>query len=170
MTRTPDATRPAFTMIEATVSIIVVALMLGAALNTAGAARVRQESNTTRARATWLAQSLMSEIMEKPYTDPSGGTLLGLDLSEVLTLRNSLDDVDDYDGITESPPRSADGANMTEFQGWTRSVAVTNVLSTDFRTASALDTNYKRITVTVKKGRMVLATLTALRTKARDSW
>jgi MSHA pilin protein MshD len=159
-----------FTLIEATISIVVVALMLGAALNTAGAARARQESNAARARAIWLAQSLMSEIMDKPYTDPNGGTILGIDTAEALTLRNSLDDVDDYNNVSESPPKNDDGTSMTEFQGWTRSVSVACVLSSDFRTTSATDTNYKRITVTVKKGQKVLATLTTLRTKARDSW
>jgi MSHA pilin protein MshD len=159
-----------FTLIEATISIVVVALMLGAALNTAGAARARQATNETRARATWLAQSMMTEVLEKPYTDPSGLSLLGIDLGESQANRSTLDDVDDYDGISESPPKNSDGAAMVEYSGWTRTVTVSNVQASDFSTTALFETNYKVITVTVKKGRATMATLTALRTKARDSW
>lgn len=160
----------AFTLVEAMVSIVVVALMLCAALTAAGAARVRQEKNAARAQANWLAQSLMSEILAKPYADPEGLNLLGLELNEVLSLRSSLDDVDDYDGLTESPPQNADGSTMTGYTGWSRTAAVVSVPANNFTTSSGSDTNYKRVTVTVKKGRQVMAQLTAIRSKARDLW
>ncbi|HYE62602.1 MAG TPA: hypothetical protein VD997_11460 [Phycisphaerales bacterium] len=160
----------AFTIVEAMVSIVVVALMLGAALTAAGAARTRQEANAARAQANWLAQSLMAEILAKPYTDPQGLNLLGLEVNELLTLRSSLDDVDDYDGLTENPPKNPDGTSIAGYTGWSRTASVANVLATNFATTSLTDTNYKRVTVTVKKGRQTMAQLTALRTKARDSW
>jgi MSHA pilin protein MshD len=165
---TRRASRRGLSIVEASVCTVVVGLMLAAALNASGAARARQQRNQDRGTGLWLAQSLMTEIVEKPYADVGG--LLGLELGESHGQRSTLNDLDDYDGLKEEPPRKADGTVIPGYTGWSRSVSVDNVLSSNLRSKSASDTGIRRVTVTVRKGRVVVAQLQALRSKARDAW
>ena len=59
-----------FTLVEAAISIVLVSVMLVAALNTVGAAKLGQQKTAARGRAHLLAQELMSEIMRQDYADP----------------------------------------------------------------------------------------------------
>ena len=47
-----------------------------------------------------------------------------------LSNRSEFDDLDDYDGWTESPPQSKNGASANSLASWTRSVSVGEI--TDF--------------------------------------
>jgi type II secretory pathway pseudopilin PulG len=162
--------RAAFTLVEAVVSMVVVGMMLAASLNAAGVARTRQQRNADRMRALWLAQELMSEVMDKAYVDPGALPLFGAELGELQTKRSTLNDIDDYANLSESPPRNPEGTNMTGWTGWSRTVAVTYATPANLTANSASDTGLKRIVVTVKKGSVTMAQLTGLRAKARDSW
>ena len=54
-----------------------------------------------------LAQQLMAEIQQQPYKDQTVlGLLFGPELGESTADRSAFDDVDDYDGFVEQPPRS----------------------------------------------------------------
>jgi type II secretory pathway pseudopilin PulG len=170
MMRRPAHSHAAFTLVEAAVSMVIVGLMLAASLNAAGVARTRQQRNADRMSGLWLAQALMSEAMDKVYADPGAVPLFGPEAGELQTKRSTLNDVDDYAGLSESPPRNADGSNMTGWTGWSRTVAVTYATSANLNTSSATDSGLKRIVVTVKKGSGTVAQLTGLRAKARDSW
>src|SRR5256885_16945470 len=61
----------------------------------------RQQSKLARdtLNASFLAQSLMDEVMRLPFTDPLGYTSMGPDANE--TTRSSYDNVDDYSGYTD---------------------------------------------------------------------
>jgi hypothetical protein len=99
--------------------------------------------------------------MQCRFTEPGGGTTLGPDAGE---MRGTYDDVDDYDGLSQTPPQLRDGTALTEFTGWTRSVSVTfvNPDAPDVA-ASPADSQLKRIIVTVKSPRGVSVTLRGLR-------
>ncbi|MBI1871335.1 MAG: type II secretion system protein [Chlamydiae bacterium] len=111
-----------------------------------------------RSLATQLAQDLMEEIASKkwdenrsqgPTTSPS---TIGPDTGEsryTAGLSTSYDDVDDYNGLSESPPQNAQGVSLTTFSGFARSVQVIYVNSTDLDTSVTGPTNNKRIQVTV---------------------
>jgi hypothetical protein len=162
------ASRRGLSLVEAAVCTVVVGLMLAAALNASGAARARQQRNQDRSTGLWLAQSLMAEIMEKPYVDVGG--LLGLELGETQTKRESLNDLDDYDGLKEEPPRKVDGVAVSGYTGWSRLVSVENVQVATPRQVEGSETGLKRVTVTIKKAGVTVAQLRALRAKARDAW
>ena len=126
------ARRGGFTLIEAAICSVIVGLMLAAALNAAGAARSRQQHNTDRQTALVLAQSLMDEILDRAYEDADTPLLLGPELGEDQQRRETLDDVDDYERLSENPPRETDGTDASGFNNsWTRTVSVGWVTSAD---------------------------------------
>jgi hypothetical protein len=156
------------TLVEGAVCTVVVGLMLAAALNASAVARARQQHNQDRSTGMWLAQELMAEILRQPYVDVGG--LLGLELGETHARRETLNDLDDYDGLKESPPRRPDGSIIPGFTNWSRSVTVENVNPANLRVRSTSETNIRRVIVTVRKNGVIVAQLRALRSKARDAW
>ena len=84
-----------FTLIEALLASVILAMVVGAVVMpfTAGAANTAQNARSTLAIN--LAQDLMEEILAKPFSDPDG--------SEVgETGRSNWDDMDDYNGYSEA--------------------------------------------------------------------
>jgi Tfp pilus assembly protein PilV len=84
-----------FTLIEALLAAVVLAMVVGAVVMpfTAGAANTEQNARSTL--AVNLAQDLMEEILAKPFHDPDGS-----EAGE--TGRSNWDDMDDYDGYSEA--------------------------------------------------------------------
>lgn len=166
MTQPPHPTRRALTMVEVSVSILVVGVTVVAALNTVGAARVGLQRTGDRSRGTMLAQQLMTEILQQHYEDPNYGPgSFGLGGDEVGDGSRSLwEDVDDYAGWQASPPEDKDGNVLPGFNGWARAVEVVWVNPADLSQTVGYDTRVKRIVVTVTRNGLVVATMTALRT------
>jgi MSHA pilin protein MshD len=173
MTRITHAARTsprrAFTLVEAAVSCIIIAVMLSAALATSGAARAREQKAIDRQRGLFLAQSLMSEILDKVYVDPGALPLFGPEAAEVGHARSTFNDVDDFDHLNDSPPKDSAGAAILGYTRWARTVSVQWVTPGNLNTASLTETNLKKITVTVTKNGVPVVELNALRSKARDS-
>jgi hypothetical protein len=92
--------------------------------------------------------------------------VFGIESGETASSKANYDDVDDFNGWTESPPQDRDGNVMPEFTGWQRSVSVVWVSPTNLSTVSATETGVKRITVTVSKNSVTLATRVAIKVKA----
>jgi MSHA pilin protein MshD len=153
----------AFTIIEAMMSVAIVSIMTTAMLTSLASSRMTMAATANRSVAMLLAQQLMQEVLAQPYLE-AGTITLGTDSGEAGTTRNLFDDVDDYNGWTETPPAAKDGTLVSGAAGYTRMVAVDWVTTANLKTTSATDKGVKRIVVTVKKGAMVLATLTAIRT------
>jgi MSHA pilin protein MshD len=155
--------RRGFTLIESLISVLIVSGVLLAALRTFGAiARVRL-IETDRTLAYGLADQMLKEVMQCYFKEiHGGGSTLGPDPGET---RATYDDVDDYDGLSDSPPQLKDGTVLTEFTGWTRSVSVTCVRpESPAVAANAGDPQVlKRIVVTVKSPRGVTISLVGLR-------
>jgi len=158
--------RRALTLVESVVSIAIVGVMLVAALNTVGASQVTQQKIGQRSRAMLLAQDLMAEILQHYYEDPDlAAGSFGLTVAEMSDGDRSLwNDVDDYNGWSASPPQQKDGTELSDFDGWRRSVSVSWVDSADPVTELGSDTGVKLITVTVAFNDLPLARLSALRT------
>lgn len=161
-------TRRALTLVESVVAMAIVGVMLVAALNTVGASQVAQKKLGDRARATLLAQDLMSEILQQAYEDPDGAAgSFGLGSDEVGAGNRALwEDVDDYNGWSAAPPQCKDGTVIPGFDGWRRIVEVKWVRTADHTIVDNTDTGVKRITVTVLYQDAPLAKLVALRTNA----
>lgn len=156
----------AFTLVEAVISIVITSVMLVAALRTVAAARSGQIWNSDRLRAIYLAQDLMAEITSKPYTDPGATPLFGPEGAEIVGGRSTYDDVDDYNGLSESPPKDRSGTSIPGATSWTRAVTVIWVMPADLTQTSLIDRGAKLITVTVSRNNATLAKLVEVRTSA----
>ena len=158
--------RCAFAVIESVISALIVGLMVAASIQLVGASRSAQAFSADRVRAHQLAALLMAEITEKRYSDPgSAADAIGPGADEGAG-RSVYDDVDDYHNFSESPPRNPDGAAIPGCDGWTRTVRIAWVGSSDPAATSLTTTGIKRITVTVSEGSRKLAEIVSLRTSA----
>ncbi|MDB5172346.1 MAG: methylation site containing protein [Phycisphaerales bacterium] len=159
--------RRGFTLIESTIALVVVSVMMVAAMSVAGQSARSRTVQQEQVRGEALARQLLSEIMQEPYQQ-SGvtTTVLGPEAGET---RSTYNDVDDFNGLSESPPKFASGTAIPGFTGWTRAakvewVSVTGLLSSTF-TVSSTETGMKRITVTVTAPSGKVTALVGLRSK-----
>jgi type II secretory pathway pseudopilin PulG len=170
MTPTPRRSRArdarAFTLVEATLSVLIVAVMLVAALSTLGATGLLRRQTEQVAAGPLLAQELMNEILSKAYEEPVDSPQFGREEGESGGHREAWDDVDDYDGWSASPPEWPDDTPQVAFAGWERSVSVAWVDPAAPDQVHSSPTGVKRITVTVRRDGRMLGSLTALRTAA----
>lgn len=157
----------AFTLVEAVISIVIVAVMLVAVLNTVGASAVTQHKAALLSRGRLLAESLMSEILCRSYQDPEGAPAFGREAGESASTRTAFDDVDDYHGWSADPPTARDGTPLPNSAGWQRAVTVEWVSSTDPQQTETTETGVKRITVTATWNGIPQASLVALKAAGR---
>ena len=154
--------RTGVTMIEAVIATIIVAVMLTAALQAVAAARAGDYKVTSRSRGQFLAQALLSEIIDLPYRDPNPSPAFGPEAGES---RPAFDDVDDYLDYQEPSPRDKAGNLLPKTGGWTRSVKVERVpIDALTGPASTSETGIKRITVTASLNNRPATSLTAFAT------
>jgi MSHA pilin protein MshD len=165
MTRqTARPTPRALSLIEVVASTMIVGMMAVATLNALGAATKSSDSIGNRAIAAGLADELMSEIVQQPYSDPDGSAVFGREGGESASPRSAFDDVDDYHNWTASPPQYRDGTTIPDRTNWRQRVVVTRVVPTNPATSSATDQGAKRIRVTIEFKTYVLADQSAIRT------
>ena len=153
-----------FTMVEAVISTIIVAVMLVAALSAVGASRVIQHKVSLHNRGRLLAVSLMEEIVQQAYEEPNGPVAFGPESGEQTTVRSDFDDVDDYHGWSEAPPTEKDGSTILQADGWQRAVTVEWVDPTDPTAVQSSETGAKRITVTATHSHITHARFVTIRT------
>lgn len=154
----------AFTLVEATISVVIVGVMVVAALNTVGATRLGEYKIAASGRGLLLAQDLMAEIRQKSYEDPNAPILFGPESGEGTTNRTDFDDVDDFHNWSASPPEDTDGTDMTGLTGWARQVQVVWMNPSDLSQTVGSDQGVKRMTVTVTHNDVPMASMTAFRT------
>jgi len=157
--------RRGVSLVEVAFSALLIGLTLVAALQAVGAvfktrlaARQRQEGDA-------FGRELLAEIMQLPYSDPQGGTTFGIESGETGATRANFDDVDDYNGYTETPPKAKDGTPLPGGAGWTRQVTVTRVVRLTPEILSLTDTGLRRITVLATSPTGKQFQLKALRSK-----
>lgn len=107
-----------------------------------------------RTTAIFLAEALMEEIKSKRWdevttinaTCSNATAVLGSDAEG----RSTYDDIDDFNGLSNTPPQNSQGANMTDYQGFTQQATVIYVDAADLNVAAAAPpTCYKRILVRI---------------------
>ncbi|MCU0914914.1 MAG: prepilin-type N-terminal cleavage/methylation domain-containing protein [Planctomycetes bacterium] len=152
-----------FTLIETLLSTVIVAVMFVAALNTLGASRVTQLKAALIGQGRMLAEALMAEILPQHYEEPDGACVFGREAGELETSRAAYDDVDDYQGWSESPPVTCEGTVLPDAAHWTRSVTVAWVDPLNPRQVSGAETGVKRITVVAAFREVPQATVVALK-------
>lgn len=159
------ARRAGLTLVESVIAVALTAVLVLMSVNSLGSIAKGRQVATQNYQGTMLAEQLLTEICQNPYNDPQGGTTFGPEAGDITNpaTRSVFDDVDDYNGWSESPPQNKDGTTLSNFTGWTRSVSVAYVDPTTL-SASDSDTGLKKITVTVRDPRGGQTVLTALRT------
>ena len=129
-----------FTLIELIIFIVIVGAGLAGVLSISTTAIKSSADPIVRKLAAALADSILEEILQKEYADPDGGA------NVVEAGRSTYDDVDDYNGISET--LSALGPLFTllpiNVYGYVVTVAVT---TPGLGTMPA-----KRVSVTVSRG------------------
>lgn len=155
--------RRGLTIVEVVVAMAVVSSMLIASLYAVAASRTTLMRARDRALGAELADDLLGFVYRLPYKSPSG-TLLGIELGNLLADKTTLDDVDDFDGYQETPPQYANGTVMTGLAEWKRRVQVQWVTLADPTVVVASETGVKRITVIVERWSTEVARRVALRT------
>lgn len=158
---------PAFSLVETAIATVLVGGLFVVAMNMVGASRMTQARYADREHALILAEDLLNEILVLPYEDPDGGgggVALGIEVGELLSLRSSFDDADDYHGRSASPPTDRDGNTVPGAERFSRSATVQWVGLDDAKTVSPTATGVKKVTVTVSLAGRNLAELSGLRT------
>lgn len=151
--------RRGLTLVEVMFSIVVMSTMLLAALGSVGAVAKSRTGQKETVQGLALARQLLSEIVQTRYKDLVTPTF-GIEAGEV---RATYDDVDDYNGLTETSARYANGTIVAGGTGWKRAVTVAWVNPANPANASGSESGLKKITVTVTSPGGRVTTVSALR-------
>lgn len=145
--------RRGYILVEASTATLVLALAL-VALIPVFILAIRSAKNMEQiTSATQLSAQLMEEIClrkwdsltPRPPVYIAGKSTLGPDPGETASDKRTFDDIDDFTGWTESPPRDPMMNPLPLFAAYTRTVTVSYVDSG--LAPSAVPTDYKQVTV-----------------------
>lgn len=162
MTRCQARGRAGFSLIETSLSTLLIGVMLMASMRTVGSVLMQRNRTETSFRAQMLGQQLLMEILASEYVDATQTASFGREPGEAAT-RTSFDDVDDYHQWDESPPKNVSGVAYSDLSGWRRKVTVSYVSPTSPDTVSLTDQQAKRITVEVYENNTLKATVQAVK-------
>lgn len=136
------------TLIELTISIVVIAIAASAVLGLLSRTVGRSADAMVMSQATAIAEAYLEEISLKPYADPDG--------ADGETARTAFDDVDDYNGLVDNGARDQFGnalASLTQYR-----VAVTVGTSTALTGVPQADAERIDVRVTYPGNGVVLLT------------
>ena len=156
-------TRRGISLLEVVVSLLITSVLITAATRTLTAAKRRETDTLDRMSEYYLANELLNEILLQAFSDPDQVQSFGPETGEVNGTRLLFDDVDDYHGLNETPPKARNGASLTQFNSITRQVQVSWVASTSPHAPATSGSGLKKITVTVLRGPKIIVSLVAYR-------
>ena len=160
--------RHGFSQVEVVVSTIIVGTLMVSCFSTIAAARRSQMAESNRVRGLAIAEALMVEITQLPMRDPSCDCGYGTDSGESGTNRSRFDDVDDYNNLIDSPPKSKNGTACSGYTDLNRTVSVDFVTTANWDTTSASYVGIYRITVKVLRGTKEVCRLVGYRTSGAN--
>lgn len=113
MTRLRKKLLVGFTLVEALLASVVLAMAITAIVMPFSAGVQNEGTDNRRTLAVNLAQEMMEEILTKPFYDPQGAVTLGPENGET---RATFDNIDDYHGLNEPDGQitSMDGTVVTD--------------------------------------------------------
>lgn len=163
----PARHRQGISLVEVSVSTLLVGLLVVSALRSVAGATQAADSSAARTEGMLLAENMMEEILQQDYAEPTDSAVFGIEGSEAAGNRTGWDDVDDYDQWTASPPQRKNGTTVVDAE-WTRSVVVEFVAADDFSDtrADTEETGVKKITVVVSHNNHEVARLVSIQTQA----
>lgn len=129
-----------FSLIETIMVVVLLGIMLAGMTVMFVENASKSHEPYLRQRALAVANAYMDEILRKRWDDnsPLGGGCVnsgsafcavgpaaaGIGTEE--GARSNYDDIDDYNGLNDSPPQNSQGGAMTGYNGFTVAVSVTN--------------------------------------------
>ncbi len=161
---TTPCRRNGISQVEVSISTLLVGILMVASLSAVGSSRRSQFMESSRIRGLAIAEALMTEITALPLRDPACDCGFGLESGESGTTRALYDDVDDYHGLSENPPKGKDGTVCNGFTGWSRTTTIQNKTVADWSITSASYTGVVQITIVVRQGNVIACTLNGYRT------
>lgn len=145
--------RRGLSLVEATISMVIVSVVIAGALHVHAAASTNSLIATRSLEGRRLARMLLDEIRQCRYEEPEAGVTAAFGLEgESTATRASWDDVDDYHGFSESGGGKLTGKSGAEIEGtagWAWTVSVKWVSPADTTLTSVTETGLKRVTVIV---------------------
>ena len=166
VSQSPAVARRGLTLVECLMSMLLLSLVMVGAIAAVGGSHRMQAILSDRVLGQQLAMGLMQEILEKAYEEPDDLLSFGPEGAEVAGGRPLYDDVDDYNGLVDSPPADRNGNPLAGFTGWSRKVTVEWADPVTFQPTTTSNTQLKRITVTVLHAGKTVATLVSYRSFA----
>ncbi len=161
--------RKAFSLIECTVSVMLVGILMAAALRSLSTSHLRDENSLLRMQGQQLCDSFRQEILSKAFAEPNSvSTSLGLDDTERQNLRATLDDVDDYANMKLAPPTDLRGNVLPGLAAWRVAVVVSWADPVTLASTLSNNTNIKRVEVQAIYAGRVMAT--AVSHRAADAY
>lgn len=161
------AARHAITLAETIVSTLIIGLVLVSTIQIVGPIIRSGTVMADKVVAANLANELSEEIATKVFTSPILVDVESMGPGAGET-RSTFDDIDDYQGLNNTPPQLSDGTPLTHLAGWNRLVKVVHVSMADPAVESGTYTGLKRVTVTVSKNGVELASVITLHSHAAD--
>lgn len=143
-----------FTILEATMSTLIVAGVMVVALNCVAASRSLRGRTADRIRGQELAMDLLAEVLQQSYQPATQNE----------PKRSLWTDVDHYNGLADSPPQTKNGTSIPDCTGWSRMVTVMSVNPSTLAVTTNGGTGIKRILVNVKKNGVTMASVAGYRT------
>lgn len=153
------------TIVESAISVLLVGVVMVAALQSASLSLILQQRASVQERARFLATGLMNDVLQEEYEEPSALFGFGRESGESNASKTNYDDVDDYNGWSESPPQDRDGVVIPRLTNWRRSVTVERVTLLNLNQSTDTETGVKRITVRVYHKGALVATRRGIRAK-----
>jgi len=164
-----------FTLIELIVTMLIISIAALGVTYSLGLGLRHQSDALWQAKAVALAEAYMEEVLARRYDEhaPSGGQPPCSPSTTACSAANAFndgesrteyDDVDDYDGLIEQPPRDADGSSRPDYASYR--VAVTVAYADPSQIAAlGLDaaTDAKLVTIAVSTPESGSMTFAALR-------
>lgn len=149
-----------FTLVEAVITISIVSIALLAISQALSFGLQHSSDGMGQARTVNLAQAYFEEISAKRFAEatPPGGipacssvtTACGSIGSETGETRSTYDDIDDFDGLVDAPPRDAQGNPRPGYDSYSVAIAVRYVTASEV-TDLGVDatTDAKRVSVQI---------------------
>jgi MSHA pilin protein MshD len=146
-----------FTLIEIVMGIVLLAIIMPGVMFYFIQGVKDSAVPQIRTTAIFLAEALMEEIMSKEWDEGTAidsicnnaSATLGVDGGES---RAGYDDIDDFEGLDNTPPQDSQGTAMSNYPGFRQQATVGYVATSDLNTTVAGPTCYKRIAVTITGG------------------
>jgi MSHA pilin protein MshD len=139
----PKQRQGGFTLIETIMVVVLLGIMMAGMTVMFVENASQSHQPYLRQRALAVANAYMDEILRKRWDDntplgggcvnsgsafcPTGPAAAGIGTEE--GSRSNYDDIDDYNGLSDSPPLDSLGNTMTGYAGFSVAVSVTNPLA-----------------------------------------